>query len=54
MIWLLILFIIFWKPIYWFGMYIYNQFYTKDDIKRDGYLIDIKSWFNLLWALVKI
>lgn len=44
--------LIFWKPLYWSCMYIYNKFYIKEDILSEYYFNSIKEWGWKLWSLV--
>ena len=50
MFWFLFL-IIFWKPLYWVGQYIYHKFYKKDDGEHI-YMENAQNWFKELWRLV--
>ena len=48
----LLFLILFWKPIYNLGRYIYSKFYTKDDT-HNYWGEQIKNWFVQLVALLK-
>lgn len=52
MLWLLIFLLIFWKPIYWLGMYVYWH-NKKDEHNTMEYITKLKSWFGGLWSLLK-
>lgn len=51
MSWFSILLVIFWKPIWYMGNYLYHKFAKKDDIV-DIWLENTKNWFLELKKLV--